>query len=139
VEDAQVPAGRRHNADVVELRSLRRGPGILEPHPLQRLRRAAAEQPRQTPALREGPARRDVLRVYAEQARELLEGQPDRTTTVTRLAMTLLKDPRFREDTKTAGVQQKSVMAGFLGAFPEWFRMTTPRTGGAATVRLLHV
>jgi hypothetical protein len=81
--------------------------------------------------------RRAALQGFADRAVAWLRAQPERTATVTKLSLELLRSGDFRKAAQLAGISLKNTVAGFLATFPDRFVMHTGRAGGAATVRLL--
>ena len=86
--------------------------------------------------LKLNPKTRGLLQRYADRLREFLVGQPDNRTTATKAHQVLSQVGDIKEAVRLAGLSQRAVIASFVGAFPDLFKLETPPSGGASHVSL---
>ena len=79
-----------------------------------------------------------LLRRYADRAEAYLAAKEDRRDYASALHRVLSTDGyNIREAVQLAGLSTKSVIASFVNAFPEKFKLITAKGGGASYVQLL--
>ena len=86
--------------------------------------------------LKINPKTRGLLQRYANRLREFLVGQADNRTTAGKAHQVLSQVGDIKEAVRLAGLSQKAVIASFVGAFPDLFKLETPPRGGASYVAL---
>ena len=80
---------------------------------------------------------RTILKPFADRAVEILRTHGSNIA-IWRLANELDKLGGFREATRAARLNQKSVLSAFLRTFPSLFRLSLPERGGTAMVHLIR-
>ena len=79
-----------------------------------------------------------LLQRYADRAEEYLTAKEDRRDYSSNLHKVLSQGGfNIKEAVQLAGLSTKSVMASFAGAFPQKFKMVTPKKGGASFIELI--
>ena len=79
-----------------------------------------------------------VLQRYADRAEACLTAKEDRRDYASNLHKALSQDGYdIREAVRVAGLSSKSVIPSFVSAFPQKFKLVTPKKGGASFVELM--
>jgi hypothetical protein len=82
------------------------------------------------------PKARGMLQRYADRLRAFLTAQPDNRTAAGKAHSVLSQVGDIKAAVQMAGLSQKAVVASFVGAFPDLFKLEAPPKGGASYVSL---
>ena len=89
------------------------------------------------PVARINPKAQGLLRRYADRAEAYLTAKEDRRDYASNLHKALSRDGyNIREAVQLAGLSTKSVIASFVRAFPNKFKLVTAKKGGTSFVEL---
>ena len=86
--------------------------------------------------MRLNPKSRGMLQRYADRLKAFLTAKEDRRTAASKAHAVLSEEGNIKQAVQLAGLSTGKVIANFVGAFPDVFKMETPKKGGAAWVAL---